>query len=178
MNKTAKGALAASTAAVLLMGGAGSLAYWTDSVAGGAGTVNAGQLTIDGEAGTWTHNGADVANPQAVTAVPGDEFVYTGSYTIGATGDDLQATLAVTKGAASGGLADAVTVTPSFVLAGTELTADQVISDADDGETLAVAIDVDFAWGAEGDNASQGQTLNLTNYTVTLTQTDKNASAG
>ncbi len=40
MNKTTKGALAASAAAVLLLGGAGSLAYWSD-----AETIQGGDVT-------------------------------------------------------------------------------------------------------------------------------------
>ncbi|WP_182526643.1 alternate-type signal peptide domain-containing protein [Nocardioides dongkuii] len=179
MNKTAKGALAAGTAAVLLMGGAGSLAYWTDSVTGGAGTGSSGKLSIvPATTGTWTHNGRPVTNPVDVVAVPGDEFLYSGTYTIGATGTDLQADLDITEGAVSGTFApDAVTVTPTFTLGTTPLGASQQITAADNGKTLAVGIEVDFAWGAEGDNASQGKKLNLTDYTVTLTQTDKLAAA-
>ena len=46
MNKTAKGALAASAAAVLLAGGAGTLAFWTDSANVNGGSITAGTLGI------------------------------------------------------------------------------------------------------------------------------------
>ena len=40
MNRTTKGAIAAGAAAVLLLGGAGSLAYWSDCQDAAGGTIN------------------------------------------------------------------------------------------------------------------------------------------
>lgn len=172
MNKTAKGALAAGTAAVLLMGGAGSLAYWQDGVTDGAGQVNAGAMTLVGDPGVWELNGVAVANPQAVVAVPGDEFVYTGSYVVTATGDNLEADLDITDGLVTGDLAATATVTSSFTLGTKTLGAENEITSADNGKTLTVGITIDFPFGATADNTSQGQTLNLTDYVVTLKQAD------
>ncbi len=47
MNKTIKGVLAAGTASVLLVGGAGTLAYWNDSATVGGATFTAGDLKLD-----------------------------------------------------------------------------------------------------------------------------------
>lgn len=175
MRKTTKGALAAGTAVVLLTGGAGTLAYWSDSTDGGSGTINSGKLTLDGSAenGAWTHNGQSVADPQAVVAVPGDTFAYAGSYTIEATGTDLRARLDVTEGTATGGLVNVLAVTPEFQIDGVELAAPQVITSGDAGNVVSVAIEIDFPFGSTADNTSQGQALDLTDYQVTLTQTDK-----
>lgn len=177
MNKTAKGALAAGTAAVLLMGGAGTLAYWTDSVEGGAGTVNSGELTITpGAAGAWTHNGTAVDNPQAVDAVPGDTFVYSGAtYTIGADGEDLSASLTVNAaGLSTTGTfpAGAVTVDSDFTLEGSPLASSATITENNEADVVGVTITVDFPFGTEADNNSQLKTVDLTEYVVTLTQTD------
>ena len=46
MNKTTKGAIAAAAAGALLLGGIGSLAYWTDSDPVGGGTFTAGSLSL------------------------------------------------------------------------------------------------------------------------------------
>lgn len=178
MNKTVKGAFAAGTAAVLLMGGAGSLAYWSQEVGGGGTTVTAGKLTLEaqGEAGWKLNGGAQIVDPTSVTVVPGDTFVYTGSFVIGADGKNLAAELSVTEGKADGGLADSVRVTSEFALDGASPAADPVITAANDGDVVTATITVDFPFGEAADNSSQQKTLNLTDYAVTLTQTDASAN--
>ena len=46
MNKFVKGSVAAGAGMVLLLGGAGSLAYWNTSTDLGASAINAGSLDI------------------------------------------------------------------------------------------------------------------------------------
>ena len=46
MNKLVKGSIAAAAGISLLMGGAGSLALWNDSVTVNAGTVSSGTLDV------------------------------------------------------------------------------------------------------------------------------------
>ena len=46
MNKASKGALAALAAGVLLLGGAGSLAFWTDTAEVAGGAINSGELSL------------------------------------------------------------------------------------------------------------------------------------
>lgn len=75
MKKSTKGALAAGSAAVLLMGGAGTLAFWTatDTVTGSE--ITSGHLTLDAAAcqGTtgWELEG-DAFDTDTDTLIPGD----------------------------------------------------------------------------------------------------------
>lgn len=170
MNKSTKGAVAAGAAAVLLLGGAGTLAYWNAEGDIAGGSIESGELKLTAaDTGSWTLNSAPVADISAVLVVPGDELEYTGTWTIVATGDNLQADLTVTNPTSSGGLAPFVTVTPAFTVDAATVTS---ITDANDGDTLAATVDVDFPFGGAVDNASQAQTLDLTGVSVTLTQTD------
>ena len=115
MNKIAKSTIATAAGVVLLMGGAGSLAYWNDSVnagpAAGSNSITAGTLTIAAaNAGAWTkgfYNSAGtavvppaaVANLSAVRIVPGDRLVYAQTFNVNASGDDLFFTIGSTVGA-------------------------------------------------------------------------------
>ncbi|MDN4161614.1 alternate-type signal peptide domain-containing protein [Nocardioides abyssi] len=175
MNKTAKGALAAGTAAVLLMGGAGSLAYWNATDTNDPDIFGSGHLKLVEETGAWTLNGAPVADLANVLVVPGDELVYAGSYIVDAAGDNVAATVSVVGGAESGTLAPFVETTTVFELAGEVITPTTAISGADDNAPLTVDITVDFPFGASVDNDSQEQVLDLTAITTTLTQTDASA---
>jgi len=74
MNKSTKGALAAGAAAVLLLGGAATLAYWTDDATVDGGDITSGHLTVDAsdcESITWTLEG-DPFDPASDTLIPGD----------------------------------------------------------------------------------------------------------
>jgi len=111
MNKLVKGAIAGAAGIVLLMGGAGSLAYWNDSAsagpASGQNLINAGTLKIEAvDSGSWTkgfYNASNVlvgststitpANLGAVRIVPGNKLTYTQTFTLTASGDDLYFTL-------------------------------------------------------------------------------------
>lgn len=173
MKKSTKGAVAAGAAAALLLGGAGSLAYWnaTGSITGG--TITAGKLTLTAEdTGTWTLNGEAVSNISSVRVVPGDELEFTGSYEIGAVGDNLEADLAVTGGAASGTLASYATVVPTFTLDGTTVTGTTEVTEDNDGDVVDAVITIDFPFGTTANNNSQQTTLNLADIGVTLTQTE------
>ncbi len=46
MNRSTKGAIAAAAAAVLLLGGAGSLAYWSADGEVGGDTITSGSFTL------------------------------------------------------------------------------------------------------------------------------------
>jgi len=174
MKKSTKGALAAGAAAALLLGGAGSLAYWTaDGVITG-GSVTSGHLKLDADApGSWSLNGTPVADISAVLIVPGDELEFTGSYTIDAAGDNLQADVTVTGGAASGDLAAHLTTpTVEYTVDGATATS---ITEDNDGDTLEATVSFGFPFGATANNASNvagGLTVDLANLAVTLTQTD------
>ncbi len=94
MNKTTKGSLAAGAAAVLLLGGAGSLAYWTDDATVDAGVINSGFLTLDEGVcdAEWTYAGATAGTGIVENFVPGDVVTKDCTFIINADGDNLSAT--------------------------------------------------------------------------------------
>jgi alternate signal-mediated exported protein len=139
MNKLVKGAIAGAAGIVLLMGGAGSLAYWNDSAqagpASGSNSITAGTLTITAQnAGTWTkgmYNNAGtqtvapaaVANLSAVKIVPGNRLVYTQVFNVVGTGDDLFFTIGSTNGAVTAASASAADVALAAAINGSGTTA-------------------------------------------------------
>ncbi|MET1132446.1 MAG: alternate-type signal peptide domain-containing protein [Aeromicrobium sp.] len=170
MNKSTKGAIAAGAAAVLLLGGAGSLAYWNAEGDIAGGTITAGELKLtDPTTGAWTLNGDPVTDVSSVRVVPGDELEYTASWDITATGDNLTAAVDVTGFSASGALASAVTLTDTYLVGGSAPVDDEITSD-DDGETLDATIGLDFDFGTSADNTSQTLSLDLSDVKVALTQ--------
>ena len=88
MNKFAKGSLAAGAGIVLLLGGAGTLAYWNDSAELTGGTVNAGTLELNENDDTLA-----VAGPELL--VPGDTKTFTADMQLIATGDNIQGTVSL-----------------------------------------------------------------------------------
>ena len=99
MNKTTKGALAAGAAGVLLLGGVGTLAFWTDTETATGTGINSGHLKLtlpdcgegwllDGETTTFV--------PATDLLVPGDTLTKVCDYTVDAAGDHLAATFTAT----------------------------------------------------------------------------------
>lgn len=186
MNKTTKGSLAAGAAAVLLLGGAGSLAYWTDSATVNGGSVNSGFLTLDdGDCDdSWVY-AAGSASPGAtvVNFVPGDIVTKQCTFVIGAEGDNLAATPAIPA---------SVTITPTpaapsftatvgatYTLAGAAYSASTPITEDDDGDALVATILVTIPFGTNeagvplvNANDTQNITAALADLTVTLTQNE------
>ncbi|MFH7324552.1 alternate-type signal peptide domain-containing protein [Aeromicrobium sp. JJY06] len=170
MKTWTKGAVAGASALVLL-GGAASLAYWNGSGSVAGGTISAGRLTLtESTPGAWTLNGSPLADVSAVRAVPGDTLLFTGSWTISATGDDLEATVDVTGLEGQGGLADDVSITETYTVDGTPLAGQ--ITDDHDGDVLAAEVVVDFPFGTGFGNTSQGHVLDLTDVRVAVAQGD------
>ncbi|SDS84600.1 alternate-type signal peptide domain-containing protein [Microlunatus soli] len=171
MRKTAKGAIAAAAAAVLLVGGAGSLAYWTDSANVDGGTVNSGHLqllTDDTNPGcsAWTLDGGDPFDPATSLLVPGDTVTETCTFTLDAEGDHMEGTVEASAANVSGDLADALEVTVSGItLNGTAAT---TFTEANDGQTLGVNVAVNFL--PASDNTTMDLSAVLDNITVTATQ--------
>lgn len=179
MKKSTKGAIAAGAAAVLLLGGAGSLAYWNAEGAIEGGEITAGTLTltpITTPAATWELNGVAVVGNDltSVLIVPGDTLEYTGAWTIGATGDNLLAGVTFSGLEETASVADKVTVTDTYTVGtpAAPLATGDEITDENDGDVLAATVVVDFPFGTTADNDSQGLTLDLTDGAVTLTQAD------
>ena len=111
MNKLVKGAVATAAGVALLMGGAGTFAYWNDSVGVSGATITAGNLVLTDATpsnGVWTvqKNGTGtattVSNIAAFVVSPGDKFSYTKSVKFTATGDNLTAKLSLAPGSIVG----------------------------------------------------------------------------
>lgn len=175
MKKSTKGAFAAGTAAVLLMGGAGTMAFWTADAEVGGVAVTAGELKIvedDCDTAVWTFDAQeDVPGKTYVPAtdliVPGDILTKTCSFEVQATGEHLRAELAVTNPALSGELAPSLTLVDSYTIDDVEV-ADGEITEENDGDVVEVAIEVTF----NGDSGNGTQTLAgaLSAFELSLTQ--------
>ena len=121
MKKTTKGAIAAASAALLLAGGAGTMAAWSASTtASTAQTITAGNMTVaQTGTGTWTWgagNGAIAGtafNPATDLLVPGDTVNYTADYAINLVGKNLKAELTPTLSGVTGPLATHLDVVPA-----------------------------------------------------------------
>lgn len=176
MNKSTKGAIAAGAAAALLLGGAGTLAYWNAEGDLGGGSITAGTLTLtESTAGAWTLNGEAVSDISSVLVVPGDTLVYTGAWTIGASGDNLEAEVSLEGVEATDTLAEFVDIEESYTVGGTPIADGDTITGDNDGDALEATVTIDFDYGTTVDNDSQGTTLDLSDASVTLTQLDPQA---
>ncbi|GAA0992975.1 alternate-type signal peptide domain-containing protein [Subtercola frigoramans] len=135
MNRLVKGAIAGAAGIALLLGGAGTFAYWNSSATISGGTIVAGNLVVSdpGPAGVWTINGGSTPIVLAgYKIVPGDVLTYTKTMHIVATGDNLVATLGL--GAAS--IQASTAAAPDVALAA-YLTKGAVLTDSGTGITGA-----------------------------------------
>lgn len=179
VNKSTKGALAAAVAGVLLLGGAGSLAYWNDSKTVSGGSIASGSLSLTQEAGQvcsdWTLDaagGATTYTPGVTLVVPGDVITKVCDYTVNASGAHLAADLTMDATSITGSNALSAALTPSatYVLGGSVVATGQDITSANDGDVLNAQISVTFASATSGLTA-QGMTAGLDNIVVSLVQT-------
>ena len=186
MKKSTKGAVAAGGAAVLLMGGVGTLAFWTATGEAEGGAINAGTLTLTpvGCDADWLYAAgqAGAGNPVNLF-VPGDVVTKECTFTVGATGDNLSATVdapdSLTFVTDPASTSFDATVDATYDLGGTAIADGGTVTDGDDGETLSVAFVVDIPFGTAdpagiNDNDMQGVEATLDTLTVTLTQVDPN----
>lgn len=174
MNKATKGAIAAGAAGILLVGGAGTFALWSDSDAVDAGTVSTGVLSLSvNPAGVWSED--------LSTIVPGDTLTYTTTVTVNATGDNLTGELEIDEtsfNAAFGALAaDYVTASVTHdAVDGAGLLVDDVnanlmtFAESATAYTFDVTITVDFPTNTP-DLEDQGLDLDLPALALTLDQT-------
>jgi alternate signal-mediated exported protein len=96
MKNSTKGALAAGTAAVLLLGGAGSLAYWTADQDIEGGTISSGLLELTAPTcGDWDLTVGGTFTPGTTELVPGDEITKVCTLTLTAEGENIGATLTI-----------------------------------------------------------------------------------
>ena len=169
MKKNTKGAIALGAAALLLAGGAGTFAAWSDEASLGGGDVTAGHLRItETEAGAWTWNGGDDFNPDEDFIVPGDVVEYTAEYQLDVLGENLVASLdATVNDDLSGDLAPFLTATATSNTSG--ITLDN-ITEENDGDTVSVTVSITFNPDTS-DNDGMDESASLAGSTITLEQT-------
>ncbi|MGN5237981.1 alternate-type signal peptide domain-containing protein [Rhodococcus sp. SJ-3] len=187
MNKKTKAAVAAGAGAILLLGGVGTLAFWSDEAdLGGGGTITSGQLTL-GECaggGTWTNvnAGTTIADISSFRIVPGDTVEYTCDTTLTAEGDNLTATLTADLGAVTGDaeLLAALQRDVTATLNGTTLPASgegvQVVANDGSDQPISVGVTIAFDPGTTG-TTGQGQTVDLAEMSLNLEQNPNPAPA-
>lgn len=176
MNKTAKGALAASAAGALLLGGAGSLAYWnsTQDVTGAG--ISSGHLKlVDPQCGNgWILDGGATYTTQLL--VPGDTLTKVCSFTVDASGAHLTADFDVTAPNIHGDqpLLDELGVTATYTVNGDDVTPPGVA--VADNDVVEATIVVTWPYGTAVDNDSNVVTgLSATLDTITVTATQHHA---
>lgn len=103
MRASIKAALAATTGAGLLLGGAGTLSYWSDSESGGASTVTSGHLAISAvDCGTGWSDSNGAITLSSFRIVPGDTITQSCSVTVDVAGDNLTSKVTFVKPALDG----------------------------------------------------------------------------
>ena len=171
MNKTFKGAAAASGAAVLLLGGMGTLAFWSDAETVTGGTIDSGKLSLGApDCGTgWTLDGGAVFVAQKL--VPGDTLSKTCTIDLVADGEHLGADLDLEEAtfSAANGLTEDLAASAVFTVGGVTKSSVTSADDTGTGE-ISVVVSVDFD-GPTAVNASQDLTAVLNDLTFTATQT-------
>ncbi|NRG41028.1 alternate-type signal peptide domain-containing protein [Rathayibacter sp. VKM Ac-2835] len=179
MKKTTKGAIAAGAAAVLLLGGAGTLAFWSDSEPIDAGAIESGNLTLEVAPGTWadetpgTTTGA-LFDPATDLIVPGDVITYTTAATVSGIGKNLEATFSAVLPPESGTLAPYVATV--LTVDGETDGGDSLVFDFEDGDTQTFPVVVTFTFDpATAGLDGQDSTLDLASFQLLLAQTPNGA---
>jgi alternate signal-mediated exported protein len=181
----------------LLLGGAGTFAFWNSSIAVDAQAITTGTLAVSDPSpgdGVWTvqKNGTGTASTVASIATfrasPGDRLTYSKTVKITASGDNLTATLSLGAGsiaansssvAADAALAGYLTRSATISASGTGVTTTGgTITVAPGsagivGQNVLVAVDVVFPKStvAGAENATKTGAVKLSGLTVDLTQT-------
>ncbi len=172
MKKSTKGVLAASAAGALLLGGAGSLAYWNANTTISGEGIASGQLGLGpANCSGWTLDSAEnngASYDGSAKLVPGDKLTNVCTYAITAEGAHLRANVVASQGAVTGGLASAFSVAATDVeVNGGAVTS---ITSADDGQNMTVTIVATFDNPNAVDNTTQNLTGQLSDVTVNLNQ--------
>lgn len=169
MKKSTKGAVAASAAALLLLGSLGTHATWSDDGTIDGTSLASGHLKLlppDCGQG-WLIDGV-VFNPATIKLAPGSVVVEVCTFTVDTGGAKLQAKLVAGTPtyASATGLSAALTTTATYKdEAGDPVTNDTVF---EDGDKITARIEVTLPTSVDG--AVQDLSATLEDVTVTATQ--------
>lgn len=182
--------VAASLGAVLLLGGTGSLAFWSDTETSATQQIQSGTLDL-GSSSQITTAGATIKQCTTPTSctdpvayaggplVPGDVVAATVNVPVTLAGQNLKArfTVAPTKtatgtSAADAALANALTVKVTTIKTTDVSTTTPTITLASaqhSSGTVPVVIEIAFPWGTAGqyNDAMGGQATFAASYTLT-----------
>jgi alternate signal-mediated exported protein len=187
MKKSTKGALAAAAAGSLLLGGAGSLAYWTDAQDITGTSITSGHLKLNPDStscdASWML-GATAYTTQVL--VPGDTLTRHCKYTVSKSGANLAARLNVSAPGFAAG-SDATLMSDMTFGAAFSYDADGggavsspaavtggVVNNIANGATVDATLSVTFKnVNAKNDTSNTGTDLMATidKAAVTITQT-------
>lgn len=161
MKKITSAAVAATLGAALLLGGAGTLAYWSDTKTSESQTISSGNLQMDVATGqNWTiKRAAGSAAPVAFVPgtdkiVPGDVLTQTVNVPVKLVGKNIAARLTVNTPNLTGALKDDATVAVTNIN-GTAIAAgaaSSVILGATDASSVPVTVTVTFPFGTASVN--------------------------
>ena len=179
MNKSTKGALAAGAAAILLLGGAGSLAYWNATQDAGTADIKSGNITLSAPDCTtadgshdWQLDNGDTYVPGTTKVVPGDTISKVCDMTLVLTGEHIGATLTFDSAGLTPASGDTTTLedeldpNATFTVDGVAYTA----ITAPGTHVVRATISVDFD-GPGATNASMNGDVNLDAINVLAEQT-------
>jgi alternate signal-mediated exported protein len=180
MNRLIKGALAAGTGVVLLLGGAGTLAYWNAETSVDGGTITAGNLTLTNSGSpAWTDQTGTSIDIATFRVVPGDTLTLTQAVTFSATGNNLVGTLSLAGGGVSGdlsaflsapGVTMTVPATPGVTCSGATCTVTPGAATVSQTVTVKVAIPFPKTSSPTDQNGAMQKTASLANLTIRLEQ--------
>ncbi len=180
MNKFTKATIATGAGIVLLLGGAGTFAYWNDSTDLAAGTITSGTLTLEQgtDAGVWTDtsDSSTIASIGDFLIVPGDKLVYTKDITVNATGDNLLAVLSADLDDVTGDLGNDVTVkveaaTPNANVVNATNGTVQITATSAGQADIAIRVVVDYPFGTSGvGTVGQNESIDLSALKIVLNQ--------
>lgn len=172
MERLTKAAVATGAAAVLLLGGAQTLAYWiADATATGT-DITSGTLTAaDGTCGSWTYQ-----DGSAVTlVVPGDVVRTTCTTTVTGTGDHLavNATFGGATWETQNALTDDLTLATGAITVDGAAATNPIDLSAGGTHTVTVQVTATFPYGdgaSTSVNDSQALTAALGDVVITYAQ--------
>ncbi|MCW2843161.1 MAG: alternate-type signal peptide protein [Nocardioides sp.] len=185
MNKATKGALAAAAAGSLMLGGAGSLAYWTGTQDVTGGSIGSGKLALSAPScatnvplGThdWQYDGGSAFTIATSKVAPGDTITKVCNMTLTLVGDHVGATLALetasitSDGSALTTLDTELSPTATFKVDGA--TYAPITAPG----TYVVQATVTVTFPTTGTNSSQDLAAALDDMTLTATQTHDTAA--
>lgn len=159
MKNSTKGAIAAAAAATILLGGAGTLAYWsdTDEIPGNGFEAGSLSLTPAGLCGAWTLDADEAVagasfDPTTDLLVPGDVVTKECTFTIDAEGAHMRASVVAEPGTNTGALLSDLDITTALEIGGSVVSE---ITEDDDEDVLTVTISAAFDPAATGNMDAQ-----------------------